>query len=574
MPCVLKNTVDSINDIYKKLSNSNKEILNNFYNISDPNISDNNKDLFIIYPNEYNNTNLLSQKYCITFNNNIIKNLLNKGAIPLLLDNNNQSCIHNAVKLFNYISIKDLIKLVSKDNFNEFKFIKGELINHKNKMISSTYIETFNNFIKTQFEEIKILILSNEAYGNNILYNLHNSFKMCFYIMNEYITDNLWNFSDTYTINEFNDIIKILNINNGNIFQNYLNNICNKNKDKLPNDNITLIKKEFIEILKNNKKLKEIEIKKLNEQITNLTNLKLNEKISQIRDKINKINNKINDIDKNIEDFDYEITSNIYNKPTTIKKDKIIESYDKLTEKGYGVYSEMWKLLLEDETLLSESFNLSLIKILMLDINNKKNKDIVLSYLNHSELLASQYFENPKYIDENINKNLTFIYDLLVHLTKTIICFGIEIVTRKVIFNYINNIYSNYSLDDINGIIERLFNDKNFKDNLSFLDIIYNEYPEIIVKNSINIFTDLNEKVNFEQISVAEMLQNLFNRFNNLRIVELDEIIMSNLNKNVANYFDLFTARVIKNWFVICENTLKLIINHQRISNTLELFDK
>jgi hypothetical protein len=69
------------------------------------------------------------------------------------------------------------------------------------------------------------------------------------------------------------------------------------------------------------------------------------------------------------------------------------------------------------------------------------------------------------------------------------------------------------------------------------------------------------------------MLQNLFRLFEKSReIVKLDDIIINNLNKNIANYFDLFTAKVIRNWFVVCENTFKFVINHQRISNTLKLF--
>jgi hypothetical protein len=203
-------------------------------------------------------------------------------------------------------------------------------------------------------------------------------------------------------------------------------------------------------------------------------------------------------------------------------------------------------------------------------LQDESNTYITLPYLNHIELLASSYFENPKYINKT-NKNLVFIYDLLVHLTKTIICFGIEMVTRKVLFNHLINVYSNYSLDDINGIINRLFND-NFRveGNGSFIEILYNEYPEIIVKNSINMYFSLEEKANFEPISVNEMLQNLFRLLSNAReIVTLDDIIINNLNKNIANYFDLFTARVVKNWFVVCENTLKFVINHQRISNTL-----
>ena len=558
---VLKNTVDSINNIYNELNDTNKDILHNFYNIADPNVKSN-KNCYIIYPNEYTNTNLLLQKYCITFNKNILEYLLNKGAQPLLLDNNNLSCIHNAVKSFNYNSIKFL---TGKIKFNESEFIKNELINHKNKMIANTYIDTFNNFIKTQYEEIKLLILSNDANGNNILVNLDNSFKICFYIMNEYITDHLWKFTDNYSVNDFTSITSMLGMNKDNITENYLNLVCIRDSLLFSNDDVTLIKKDFVDIFNNdiielNKQKNNLVIQKNNFKQLGLPYNHIKVKIRTIESQIISINNKVISIEK--------INSNNYTDPNIGRKEKIIPTYDKLTGKGYGVYLKMWDHLLNNEELLSNSFNLSLIKMLMLQ--NDLTNNMVLPYLNHIESHVSSYFENPKYINK-INKNLAFIYDLLVHLTKTVICFGIEMVTRKVLFNHLINVYSNYSLDDINGIINRLFND-NFRveGNGSFLEVLYNEYPEIIVKNSINLYADLNEKANFEPQSVNEMLQKLFRLLSNAReIVVLDDIIMNNLNKNIANYFDLFTARVVKNWFVVCENTFKFVINHQRISNTL-----
>lgn len=563
---VFKNTVNTINAIYEQLSESNKNILHNFYNIADLNVANNDKGLFIIYPNEYTNTNLLLQKFCMTFNNDILKLLLSKGAQPFLLDNNNFTCIHNAVKLFNFNSIKFL---TSQIKLNEYDFVKNELINHKNKMIANTYINTFNDFIKTQFEEIKLLILSNDANGNNILFNLHNSFKICFYIMNEYISDHLWKFNEKYSVNEFKSLATILDINKDNINENYLNLVCLDNDKLFPNDDITLIKKEFIDIFTDNNKELIKQVDNLKNQINNLKELGL--PYNHIKNKIKTIEGQINNIVDKINSVKL-ISSSNYVDPNIGPKDKIINTYEKLTNKGYGVYSKIWDHLLNDEELLSKSFNLSLIKILMMQ--NNLNSNIILSYFDHIESIASNYFENPKYINNKINKTLTFIYDLLIHLTKTIICFGIEIVTRKVLFNHLINIYYNYSLDDINSIINRLFNDKfRLDDNSSFIEILYNEFPEIIVKNSINIFSSLNEKTNFEPISVNEMLQNLFGLLTNSRgVVILDNIIMNNLNKNIANYFDLFTARVVKNWYVVCENILKFIINHQRISNTLQEF--
>ena len=40
-----------------------------------------------------------------------------------------------------------------------------------NNTYIETFIETFENFTKPQYEEIKLLILSDESNGNNVLFN-------------------------------------------------------------------------------------------------------------------------------------------------------------------------------------------------------------------------------------------------------------------------------------------------------------------------------------------------------------------------------------------------------------------
>ena len=502
----------------------NSDILYYYKNIIDNNINQHDDDIFIIYPNEYTNTNLLLQKYYVKYNDTILENMLSNNVCLYLLDNNNSTCIHNAVKIFNYKIIK---KIIDKDKYifsYEYEFIKIEFENHKNKMISSDYTETINTFIKTQFEEIKLLILSNDAYGNNILYNLHNSFKICFYIINEYITD--------YLISNKALNIGKLNIKFSNLTENYLNITCTKNNSVLNNDDDSYVLLDIIKDLQ----------KKLDGNNTISIKTDIKNKIIYYSDKINQ----------------YE--------SIVINKTQIIETYDKIIDfKKNFIYFKMWDLLLNNPKYLEESFNLSLIKILHLDFDN--NIDDILKYLDYLEKFASTYFINEKYIDKNKNEILKFIYDLLVHLTKITICDGIEKITEKILYNYLTNIYDNIT---IHYIIKSLMND-NTSNNTSFLYILYYEYPEKFVKNSINIFSSLEEKVNFEPTSINELLQILFNKLENDFIVVLDDSVKHNLKKNVASYFDLFTVRVIKNWFVVCENTLKFIINHQRICNTMNI---
>ena len=78
------------------------------------------------------------------------------------------------------------------------------------------------------------------------------------------------------------------------------------------------------------------------------------------------------------------ITNNISSRNTIthniIKKEKIITTYNKIAEKGFGIYSKMWDEIFNDEKLLSESYNLSLIQILLSQEKDIKS-NIVLSYL-------------------------------------------------------------------------------------------------------------------------------------------------------------------------------------------------
>ena len=61
-----------MNETFDKIS-----LLKSFYNFSDLNINKNCN--FLIYPNEYTNSNILKQKYCININIEIIDKLLDKN---------------------------------------------------------------------------------------------------------------------------------------------------------------------------------------------------------------------------------------------------------------------------------------------------------------------------------------------------------------------------------------------------------------------------------------------------------------------------------------------------------------
>jgi hypothetical protein len=609
-------------------------------NFSDPDINKNCD--FIIYPNEYTNTTLLKQKYCIYINPEIIDFLLKiKFIKPLLLDNNNNSCIIPVLSSFNSSIFKKINSY--KIQFNDNKYIHNELNNHKNKLFNENFIKIFENFTKSQFEEIKVLILSDESNGNNLLFTLKNSFYICFYIINEYLTDYLWDFNENYKIEDFKNILLLLKYNEDNINKSYLNNFANEHRIFLFQEDSSLTNNDFIKncekkIDKLNKHKNQLLIEK-----ESFEQIKLTTKIEKIVEDIKKIDEDIKKIDKDI--IKKKKNINIYIEKN-IEKIDIIKTYDKILEIGNGVYLSIWNLLFNFDSKINKCMNILkvwLTTLGILDINFKNTKKIltwkqyndftqiktlnkieidnclkqlnieipkevidktdkndddldlsdlfkgggiqifdlessfnlsllqilkekpntnVEKYFDHISEVAHTYFNIPKYY--GVNKTLNFINNLLIHLTKTNICYGIEIVVRKVIFDYLTHKFVNYTVYNIYIIIDNIIDGTNiYITEASFKLQLYNKLPEKLVKNSVYIFRDLDEKVNFESQTVNELLRDLFGLLD--KTTYLNDDIINVLNNNIASYFDLFVSRTINNWYVVCENTFKFIINHDRI---------
>jgi hypothetical protein len=560
---LLLQTFNDLNDTYKKMTNDN--ILLNFYKFSDQSINE--KCNFIIYPNDYTSTDILQEKYCIKINDKIVDSLINNNAQPFLLDNNGKSCINSILSNFNYQVLQN--KLINNIYFNENEFIQNELKNHIQKLYNSNFKTSIENFIKPQYKDIESLILSDKSYGNNILFNLKNSFKICFYLMNEYLTDYLWRFDFNYNNNNFNVLNNILNYKYTDINENYLINIANKYDNKIFENDKFLIQNELIDLLNIEKNKINKYQKRLSIEFNSFNNLNLNSLL--IQNKINETNNQEIKINNEINTLTTNINGKKFKKINIVKK-KIIKTYDEILNKiDKGINSSIWSLILDDETILNKSYNLSLLKIL--ENQMKYNKDFKNEiYFDHISKIAYLYFENPKFINQKINKVMTYIYDVLIYLTKSQICFGIEIIFRKIIFNHIKSIYLNYPIDIITNMIDRIFNESFIYENnkSSFIEILYNIIPEKFVKNSILVFEDLDEKINFTDETPLDIIRDLVKILENSRgIINFTDELLLNLNNNIANYFDLFVGRTIKNWYVVCENILKFVINQHRITKTL-----
>lgn len=595
-------TEKAINKYLKITNNISINSINQFYDINDfdtnikINIEDhylyNNYYIFknnyiklcdyIIYPNEYNSNVILKQRYCLKINQTLLNEILNHNVDPYIIDDYGNSIINPIEKTYHYESIMTLknndIDLYRYEGTkNPYDNLKSENLNHINKLINgNNYNEYISNFTSSQFDEIKIILHSNNDFGYNIINYLELSFKTCFYIINEYLTDSLWSFTDYFLFNDMQDIFNITLNKKDNIHINYLMNIIEE--IDIPFSNGYIILNDYLTNLNSELTEKRQELSKYIKLSSeyNTNNLisfvqDINIKISNTRNAIINIQTKINNITI------YNLIKPVYN--NTKNFNEIIETYQIISDKG--VYIKCWEELFNDTNnndYLKKSWNLDLIKILEKEqeiINNnliEQNIEykIINNFYKQLEIVGKSYFEDSNYIDNNKPKK--FVFNLLVHLTSTFICYNIEMILRDLLMKYFINLNLNDDFSRINDRINYLLeSSKNIINNKNFIDILYNEIPIDFVQNSCNLFKNSNDKKTFESKSIKEILNDLFD------ILSIGEIIsipsnskfMEILKNNLSDYFDLFIQKLINNWLVVIENIFKFSINQYRINKTI-----
>jgi hypothetical protein len=589
---IFKNT----NIDFKIINATNsEELFSNYYLFLNKDVKKECK--FLIYPNEYSTTNILKQKYCLTINHKIIELLVNNNADPYILDNDLQSVLNPIMKTYYHPAIDTLRKLdIDYINYNLPKdplfILKQESHIHIKKMLdydnNFSYINTIKNFVGPQLNEIKNIILSNEKFGNNVINYIDESFYMAFYLINEYLTDHLWKFTDTYTNQNMKDIFSITKNNETNISNNYLVSlfINKKINEPIQENNSKIVMKEYYDNIL-------IEIKEITKKISTI--LKEKNQINNIIDKkikktlLNKNNQILNEYYKIRKEKDTRkyILTNTYNilinrnlNITNRTKIQIIRTYNRNFVMDSGPYNKIWSILFSKEDLLEESWNISLLKILMkekqiLENNNLKDKNssdytdflIINNYYSHIKDISFEYFEGSKFMEKN--KILSYIYHILIHLTQQIICFNIEMLLRNYLLKYFYDLDPKGDIIAISDKINYLLTSTNVT-NKSINDILYKDIPEKFVKNSVKLFNNQNEKLQFEEESIKEILNNLFNLLTvGIISIPKDTTFMNILNKDLSEYFDNFVQKLILNWYVVIENTLKFVINQYRINQTI-----
>jgi hypothetical protein len=506
--------------------------------------------IFIIYPDEYANSELLTSKYKLTLNKDIYKKLLDNNINPYILDLNNQSAVFPILKIHNYTIIKELKTFIDYREYsdvNALDFLIDEYNNHSALLTNkeTNFKKWLSNFVIYQKNEVKTLILSNDKFGNNVPNYLEDSFEVVFYLANQYLSESI---------------------------------------NKMPTDLQTKIKTEFNytinfkEYLFINENLSDVFELQEDNFLQDLIDVKRIE-ISKIKKKYEKLNDgatknalKAKEVEINREIIQYET---LMNKAHIIKRSldntKILSRYYNLNYLGGTMTKALSKLIKSDN--LNESFDLLTFKFYSSEsekINNIKISKTIDSlytdFYEHTNNLSEIYFTSGNYYEKN--KVLQFSVELLVFMTRYFIIFPYIIILKKTLYAYFQSIYPNFSFIEINDRINYCFNyEYVYGDKLNRLEQhLFQIVADKLVYNSVRKFRNNQEELEFVSENISEILDNIINLFtiNPIMPIPANSKFFVNM-KEINAYFDTFTAKTILNWLVVIENTFKFNINQGRI---------
>ena len=175
---------------------------------------------------------------------------------------------------------------------------------------------------------------------------------------------------------------------------------------------------------------------------------------------------------------------------------------------------------------------------------------------------CESYFTKQKYTKDN--KMLEVVENILIHMTKNVICNGIEVYTKKAILKYLLQKYPNRDFKYYDSRINAIFNNTNSSESIS--DYLYNKVSKRLVKNAILIHENRQTEISYINESVEEILSDyiLLIQSNPITPLNENEYVIKILNKDIISYFSLITNNIINNWLVVCENQMKFVINQYR----------
>jgi hypothetical protein len=487
---------------------------------------------FIIYPDEYANSEILKLKYELIIKENIYKYLLDGNSNPYILDSNNQSPIFLLLKYH----IPDVLKNIKDLKYNDFSEIKPhdflllELKNHTHKLTNGTdkYTDWIENFVSYQKNEVTTLILSNDKFGNNVPLYLEDSFNVITYITNQYLSEHVYKIKSYLFINKIINELSVYDDIKFNIMENIYDN-------------------------------KKIEIN--NSLETGNTN--------SLNKEINTLVNKLQSINK---------SRNTYKTRYNISDDNILNRYNKLVSSKLNNLTILLSKFINTD-LLNNSDELLTFDCIKFDeqiILDKSLKDI--NYLNLKNIkdfykktneISNRYFTYNKYT--NKNDVLKFSKDLLIFMTQNFICFPYFMLLNKILVIYFKSIYVTDNDKEIIVKVHYCLTNKILKnENQSIKNILYYDVSKKLVLNAVQIFDNQEEENLFSQESTKNIFDTVVNllTINPSLSISEDSSFFKTTNE-INSYFDTFVNKTILNWLVIIENVFKFNINQGRIIESI-----
>jgi hypothetical protein len=564
-----------------------KTIKRGIKNLYDFLIKPKKENIFILYPNDLTNINRLKTKYGIIINTKIITLLLEKRGFIHHLNMDNLTPLYSLLKNYNYEPIKALKNLGI--DFRDFEgvspceFIKEDLSNNLNKILNNinnkptpTTRDILNNFDNYLYNDVKLLISSNEVFGNNILSYLPLSFNMSTYLTLQYLVENLINTDNEYSFDDVTELFNFMNIDINNINKNFLGETLNVYK--IPNSFELLIADELLEEKEKDLKLLEEEqniidgnIKKLDVLNSSLAKqMKETTKYKKLDEDINLISDNITEINK----FKKTVKSNIINNVKSADY-KIISRYNKINKNvnHNSLIMKAWEKVLNLE-YSNKNYNLGLIQLLIkqknlienLNISNLEQLKKMSKGLNKLAQIGEDYFNKPKLTEQN--KVAHFIRDMLEYISELTIATSIELIMRRILFTYFSNISTTDSIDEINSSIDHILETPLIGYSKSIIQTLKEDIAPELAKNASEIFDNRSDKEGYNNRPVREILLNLFKRLDAYPM-KLSHEILSVFNKEVVLYFDTFISKSIMLWQINAENIFKYFINNYRCIQTL-----
>jgi hypothetical protein len=505
------------------------------------------KPQFYIYPEKYFETTLLKNKYRVKIDNSIIRQIMENGANIFNHNEDSNSAVVMMIKNKYNPGLNILGRYIKRADYNTNKFISPHhYMEEQYKAHTILYNDQFSN---TQYKEIVTIIQANDTFRHNILKYLDTSFKTVMYMTEHYLSELLLRLSDDFTNNNLNNVLSLLKFKQSDLPTQQSNNYNDNlgNIIKVPTNDYDMVANNIIRDMRKQKKDMTEKLQKYMKEKMLLNNAGLRDnmdaKIRNIQDNITKINTNINNLRKITKKMRIQTSTVLSNSP------KIIQRYDD-TLRGMNMnincYMEGWRQYLENKPMTIEN-------IPSLIITHDDDFGILEKYYNHITSIVKEYFEKPRYLDDN--KPLNFVYEMLIHNTKVFICGNINNIIKRILFEYIieiNKTGITNAMETIDYMVEPI------------KDYLYNTVPSIFVRNSVGIFKNYNDEMENISMTVAEVLNNLLDLLVTSSPVKIDSYVLNIMKNNVNQYFDTIVYKIINNWNVVVENIFIFNINQHR----------